>query len=97
MLFPSTAADSGWRRTYGGEGRDKAFAMDSTPDGGYALAGTTDSFGAEGYDFWLFRTDEYGVVPEYWTLLTVSMLMVAILPIFIHMKNRTIRRAIGKA
>ena len=42
-------ADSGtvrpWTRSYGGEAADAAFAVAQTADGGYILAGRTDSFG----------------------------------------------------
>jgi hypothetical protein len=61
-LLPYASASSMWSRTYGGAGRDKAFAIIGTSDGGYVLAGTTDSFGAGGYDFWLLKTDSSGNV-----------------------------------
>jgi hypothetical protein len=49
-----------WNRTYGDIGIDEAFSMVQTNDGGYALAGRTDSFGAGMYDFWLVKTDSQG-------------------------------------
>jgi hypothetical protein len=45
-----------WNKTYGGTGSDGAFDLVQTNDGGYALAGWTDSFGSGDYDFWLFKT-----------------------------------------
>jgi predicted secreted protein len=50
-----------WSQTYGGIG-DDAGTGDTvqTSDGGYALSGDTDSFGAGGLDFWLIKTDEFG-------------------------------------
>jgi hypothetical protein len=47
-----------WNRTYGGTEFDVANALLQTTDGGYAIAGRTDSFGAA--DFWLVKTDSVG-------------------------------------
>jgi len=49
-----------WNQTYGGTNRDEAFPLVQTVDGGYALAGGTDSFGAGSRDIWLVRTDANG-------------------------------------
>jgi hypothetical protein len=46
-----------WNRTYGGIGDDRASALAKTADGGYALAGVTNSFGAGKADLWLVKTD----------------------------------------
>ncbi len=49
-----------WNKTYGGTGNDRAYALVQTVDGGCALAGYTDSFGAGSSDFWLVKTDAAG-------------------------------------
>jgi hypothetical protein len=49
-----------WSQTYGGSGTDYAYSVVTTSDGGYALAGVTDSFGAGKSDFWLVKTDAFG-------------------------------------
>lgn len=49
-----------WNKTYGGTGDDEAHCLTRTLDGGYAILGTTNSFGAGGYDFWLVKTDSSG-------------------------------------
>jgi hypothetical protein len=50
-----------WNHTYNG---GSAISLIETFDGGFALAGETTSFGAGSSDFWLVRTDEYGI-PEF--------------------------------
>jgi len=55
-----------WNRTYGGAGYDYANSLVETSDGGYAIAGETGSFGAGNYDAWLVKTDEYGIIPEWY-------------------------------
>jgi len=52
----------GWSKTYGGASDDEAYSLVQTSDGGYALAGETDSFGAGGYDCWLVKTDSAGTM-----------------------------------
>jgi len=56
-VCPSAGAVGVWSETYGGTNDDRALSLVATSDGGYALAGSTDSFGAGGYDFWLAKTE----------------------------------------
>lgn len=49
-----------WAKTFGGAGEDYGRSFVQTSDGGYALAGWTNSFGAGGNDFWLVKTDVNG-------------------------------------
>ena len=49
-----------WDRAYGGDDWDEAWAVVQTPDGGYALAGMTQSFGAGFQDMWLVKTNASG-------------------------------------
>jgi hypothetical protein len=51
-----------WNQTYGGADYDDPSSLVRTSDGGYAIAGWTTSFGAEGDDFWLVKIDAYGNV-----------------------------------
>lgn len=51
-----------WSKTYGGSGDDGANCVVQTADGGYALAGYTNSYGAGSYDMWLVKTDSNGAV-----------------------------------
>jgi len=59
-----------WNMTYGGAGWQIAYSLVETSDGGYALAGETLPSGGT-VDFWLVKTDEYGMIPEFpsWTIL----------------------------
>jgi len=50
-----------WNNTYGGIEREYGTSLIQTDDG-YVIAGTTESFGAGGRDFWLFKTDANGVM-----------------------------------
>jgi hypothetical protein len=51
-----------WNRAYGGTGFDEAYSLFRTSDGGYAMAGFTDSYGVGSFDFWLVKTDVNGIV-----------------------------------
>lgn len=65
MQFSITGAQAvqeTWTRTYGEFESDIPRAMQQTADGGYLLAGTTGSFGAGSWDFWVLKTDTFGNV-----------------------------------
>jgi pimeloyl-ACP methyl ester carboxylesterase len=49
-----------WARAYGGTNEDYAYSIVQTGDGGYALAGSTCSYGGGSVDCWLVRTDSSG-------------------------------------
>ena len=50
-----------WRRTYGGKFDDEAEDIIQTDDGGFAIAGSSESYqGRAQYDFYLIKTDSEG-------------------------------------
>lgn len=57
-----------WQYTYGGSGFDYAESVRQTIDGGYILAGTSDSVDGDissnigGHDFWVIKLDDVGII-----------------------------------
>ena len=51
-----------WDKTFGGVEADIANSIIQTEDGGYAVAGYTESKGAGRYDVWVIKLDEEGNV-----------------------------------
>lgn len=49
-----------WTKTYGGPQIDRAHAVQQADDGGYIVAGYTESFGAGISDIYLLKTDQNG-------------------------------------
>jgi hypothetical protein len=49
-----------WQRRYGGSGEDQAWSIRETREGGYILAGSTDSFGDDGLELYLLKLDRNG-------------------------------------
>ena len=60
LVKADSAGNMMWNQTYGGTERDWGHSLVPTSDGGYAIAGETDSFGAGNDDFWLVKTDSTG-------------------------------------
>src|SRR5260221_986465 len=59
---PDPPAPHFWAKSYGGTGDDQAYAVAATSDGGYVVAGTTQSFGTLTYDAWVLKLDGSGHV-----------------------------------
>jgi len=55
---------SSWAKAYGGAGGDYAYSIQQTTDGGYIVAGATNSFGAGSSDFWVLKLDSNGDIPD---------------------------------
>jgi hypothetical protein len=49
-----------WNKTYGGNRYEEFPSLIETSDGGYALAGRTNSYGAGDHDFYFVKTDDQG-------------------------------------
>ncbi len=54
------APDTLWTRTYGGNGSDGGYSVIQTKDGGFILAGGSNSFGDGSHDLWLIKTNVKG-------------------------------------
>ena len=49
-----------WEKVYGGDSWDDPWSIQQTADGGYAVAGFTESIGAGGYDVYILKLDSNG-------------------------------------
>jgi hypothetical protein len=63
LIKTDASGTAQWNKTYGGTNWDEAFSVVQTEDGGYALAGYTESFGAGARDVWLIKLNPR---PEPW-------------------------------
>ena len=62
LIKTDTNGNEMWNKTYGGSGVDISYSAKQTTDGGYIIAGFTNSIGNGGFDIWFIKTDENGDV-----------------------------------
>src|ERR1700690_3766405 len=61
-VIPASAYAGQLAKRNGGSGNESANSIVQTSDGGYNVAGATDSFGAGQNDFWVVKLDSDGDV-----------------------------------
>ena len=64
LIKTDSQGNEQWNKTFGGSNDDLASSIQLTGDGGYIIAGWTESFGAGKEDAWLIETDSKG--NEHW-------------------------------
>jgi uncharacterized delta-60 repeat protein len=62
VLKLTSVGNIDWERAYGGDGDDWANSAQQTSDGGFIVAGSSDSFGAGLSDFWLLKLSSLGTI-----------------------------------
>lgn len=62
LIKTDSRGEMQWNQNYGGLYSDRAHALVTTVDGGYAFAGSTNSYGIGNADAWLVKVDSDGNV-----------------------------------
>jgi len=60
VLKLDSAGTLQWEKVFGGSSDDFAYSIQQTSDGGYIVAGETNSFGADVYDAYVLKLDSAG-------------------------------------
>jgi hypothetical protein len=60
LIRTDASGETLWTKTHGGSGGENSFSVQQTSDGGFIIAGATNSFGMGSSDVYLIKTDSSG-------------------------------------
>ncbi|HQW22825.1 MAG TPA: T9SS type A sorting domain-containing protein [Bacteroidia bacterium] len=75
LLRANSTGDSLWSKSFGGDNHDHGYSADETSDGGFIVVGHTGSFGYNGEDGYVGKTDSNGDILNLMKYTTVSALI----------------------
>lgn len=75
IMRANANGDSLWSRTFGGNNHDHGYSGQETSDGGFILAGHTGSFGFNGEEAFVVKTDANGNIANLLTYIVPTVLV----------------------
>ena len=62
LIKTDSKGDTIWTKIFGGSERDRGYSLQQTNDGGFIIAGSTESYGQGKNDVYLIKTDSNGII-----------------------------------
>ncbi len=89
LVKTDSSGNEEWSKTFGGSDDDSASSVIQTSDGGYALAGFTDSYGAGMWDLWLVKIAGKGEgLPWDWVGVGIAVVVIAVVALVLMRKGK---------
>jgi hypothetical protein len=93
LLVTNSTGSMLWNQTYGGTNVDLGFQLTTVSTGGFAIIGSTISYGAGNHDLWLLHVTTFGLIPpisfELFVVLIGTLIVVTTVGVIYVYRKRT--------